>query len=229
MQIAVVEFARTRGRHGGRQLGRVRPRDAVPGRRPAARAEGGLRHGRDDAARRRPGEAARGHARRARSSARPSSTSATATVTRSTTSCAAGSKTRAWSAAAPRPTSAWSRWSSCPITPSSSPPSTTRSSTPGPTGPSRCSASSSAPPRSTPASSPPTSAELARRPRAPRADDVGASPLELSDRGPVRVVDVSVATARDLRPALRDPQPDRRGARDRRHASPPSCGRWGSR
>ena len=50
-----------RGRDGRRQLGRVRPRDAVPGRRPAARAEGGLRHGRDDAARRRPGEAARGH------------------------------------------------------------------------------------------------------------------------------------------------------------------------
>ena len=50
-----------RGRHGGRQLRRVRPRDAVPGRRPAAGAEGGLRHGRDDAPRRRPGEAARGH------------------------------------------------------------------------------------------------------------------------------------------------------------------------
>ena len=48
----------------GRQLGRVRPRDAVPGDRPAARAEGGLRHGRHDAARRRPGEAARGHAGR---------------------------------------------------------------------------------------------------------------------------------------------------------------------
>ena len=62
MQIAVVEFARIGGRDGGRQLGRVRPRDAVPGRRPAARAEGSLRHGRHDAARRRPGEAARGHA-----------------------------------------------------------------------------------------------------------------------------------------------------------------------
>ena len=49
------------GRHGRRQLGRVRPGDAVPGRRPAARAEGSLRNGRHDAARRRPGEAARGH------------------------------------------------------------------------------------------------------------------------------------------------------------------------
>ena len=46
MQIAVVEFARSRGGHGGGQLLRVRPRDAVPGGRPAARAEGSLRHGR---------------------------------------------------------------------------------------------------------------------------------------------------------------------------------------
>ena len=48
-----------RRRHGGRELDRVRSRDAVPGRRPAAGAEGGLRHGRDDAPRRRPGQAAR--------------------------------------------------------------------------------------------------------------------------------------------------------------------------
>ena len=51
-----------RGRHGGRQLDRVRPRDAVPGDRPAARAEGGRRHGRHDAPGRRPGEAPRRHA-----------------------------------------------------------------------------------------------------------------------------------------------------------------------
>ena len=50
-----------RRRDGGRELHRVRPRDAVPRRRPAAGAEGGLRHGRDDAPRRRPGEAPRGH------------------------------------------------------------------------------------------------------------------------------------------------------------------------
>ena len=98
-----------RRRHGGRQLGRVRPRDAVPGRRPAAGAEGGLRHGRDDAARRRPGETPRGH-ESARDLRRGGHLQAPpAPLTRSTTSCAAGSKTRAWSAAAPRPTSAWSR------------------------------------------------------------------------------------------------------------------------
>ena len=52
-----------RRRHGRRQLDRVRSRDAVPGGRPAARAEGGLRHGRHDAPRRRPGQGPRGHAR----------------------------------------------------------------------------------------------------------------------------------------------------------------------
>ena len=50
-----------RGRHGRRELDRVRPRDAVPGDRPAARAEGGRRHGRHDAPGRRPDQAARGH------------------------------------------------------------------------------------------------------------------------------------------------------------------------
>ena len=52
-----------RRRHGRRQLHRVRPRDPVPGDRPPARAEGGARHGRHDAPGRRPGQAARGHAR----------------------------------------------------------------------------------------------------------------------------------------------------------------------
>ena len=61
MQIAVVEFARHVAGMERRQLDRVRPRDAVPRRRPAAGAEGGLRHGRHDAARRRPGEAPRRH------------------------------------------------------------------------------------------------------------------------------------------------------------------------
>ena len=51
-----------RGRHGRRELDGVRPRDAVPGDRPAAGAEGGRRHGRHDAPGGRPGEAARGHA-----------------------------------------------------------------------------------------------------------------------------------------------------------------------
>ena len=60
-----------RRRHGRRQLDRVRPRDAVPGGRPAAGAEGGLRHGRHDAPRRRPREAPRRAPGPARSSARP--------------------------------------------------------------------------------------------------------------------------------------------------------------
>ena len=46
-----------RRRDGRRELDRVRPRDAVPGDRPAARAEGDRRHGRHDAAWRRSGEA----------------------------------------------------------------------------------------------------------------------------------------------------------------------------
>ena len=46
-----------RGRPGRRQLHRVRPRDAVPGDRPAARAEGGRGHGRHHAPGRRAGEA----------------------------------------------------------------------------------------------------------------------------------------------------------------------------
>ena len=62
MQMAVADFARHVVGHGGRELERVRPADALPGRRPAARAEGGRRHGRHDAARRRPGEAPPGHA-----------------------------------------------------------------------------------------------------------------------------------------------------------------------
>ncbi len=52
-----------RRRHGGRQLDRDRPRDAVSRDRPAARAEGGRRPRRHDAPRRRPDQAARRHAR----------------------------------------------------------------------------------------------------------------------------------------------------------------------
>ncbi len=61
MQIAVVEFARTVAGMDGANSAEFDPETPVPGGRPAARAEGGLRHGRHDAARRRPGEAARGH------------------------------------------------------------------------------------------------------------------------------------------------------------------------
>ena len=62
MQIAVAEFARHVAGMDRGQLDRVRPRDALPGRRLAAGAEGGLRHGRDDALGCRPGEASRRHA-----------------------------------------------------------------------------------------------------------------------------------------------------------------------
>ncbi len=62
MQLAVAEFGRHVAGLRRRQLERVRSRDALPGGRSAARAEGGRRHGRHDAARGRPGEAARGHA-----------------------------------------------------------------------------------------------------------------------------------------------------------------------
>ena len=98
-----------RGRHGRRQLGRVRPRDALPRDRPASRAEGGRRHGRHDAAGRRPGQAARRTRGRGPRTTSRSSTSATATATRSTTCFAAGSRTPAWCAAAPRPTTGSSR------------------------------------------------------------------------------------------------------------------------
>ena len=109
MHVAVSEFARNVGGHGGRQLDRDGPRDALPGDRPAPRAEGDRRHGRDDAARRRPGQAPRGDEcpralRRGRWS-----TSATAIATRSTTTCAASSRPPASCARGPRRTSAWSR------------------------------------------------------------------------------------------------------------------------
>ena len=151
MQIAVVEFARTVAGMEGANSAEFDPEtpfpvvDLLPEQKEVSDMGGTMRLGAD------PVKLHEGRGP-ARSSARRSSTSATATVTRSTTSCAAGSRTRAWSAAAPRPTSAWSRWSSCPTTRSSSPPSSTRSSTRGRTGPSRSSASSSAPPRATPAS-----------------------------------------------------------------------------
>ena len=60
MQIAVAEFARHVAGMDGANSTEFDPETPYPGRRPAARAEGGLRHGRDDAPRRRPGEAPRG-------------------------------------------------------------------------------------------------------------------------------------------------------------------------
>ena len=60
-----------RRRHGGRELDRVRHRDALPGHRPAARAEGSGRPRRHDAPRRRPDQAARRKAAPWRCTARP--------------------------------------------------------------------------------------------------------------------------------------------------------------
>ena len=56
MQVAVVEFARHVVGPRRRQLQRVRARYALPGHRPAARAEGDRGHGRHHAARLRPGQ-----------------------------------------------------------------------------------------------------------------------------------------------------------------------------
>ena len=135
-----------RRRHARRQLDRVRHRDRVAGDRPAARAEGGRRPRRDDAPRRRPDQAPRGHERARALRARPSSTSATATATRCRSACASGSRPPASSSPARRPTSASSRSSSCRATStrSSSPRSSTPSSSRGPSARRRCSASSSA-------------------------------------------------------------------------------------
>ena len=94
---------------GGRELDRVRSRDAVRGHRPAARAEGGGGHGRDDAPGRRPDQAARRHPRPRDLRARPSSTSVTATATRSTTSCASAWRRPEWCSPAPRRTTGSSR------------------------------------------------------------------------------------------------------------------------
>ena len=140
-----------RGRHGRRELDRVRPRDAVPGDRPPARAEGGRRHGRHDAPGRRPGEAPR----RTRA-AREIYGEAVIyerhrhryEVNNFLRQPARGR--RAGVLAARRRTSAWSRSSRSPTTRSSSPRSTTPSSSRARSAPRRCSATSWAPRSSTP-------------------------------------------------------------------------------
>ncbi len=131
-----------RRRDGRRELDRVRPRDALPGHRPPARAEGGRGHGRHDAPRAPTRSSCTRTRAPARSTARRSSTSATATAMRSTTSCASGWRRRGWSAPAPRRTSDSWRSSRSPTTRSSSPRSTTRSSSRGPSARRRCSATS---------------------------------------------------------------------------------------
>ena len=66
----------------GRQFERVRSRDSVPGDRSPAGAEGDRGHGRHDAPRRQPGRSRWRRRRRTPRTARPRSTSATATATR---------------------------------------------------------------------------------------------------------------------------------------------------
>jgi CTP synthase len=125
-----------RRRHGRRELDRVRPRDAVPGHRPPARAEGGRRHGRHDAAGRRPIKLPRGHARgeiygEAVIYERHRHRYEVNNFLR-----AAASRAAAWSCRAPRRTSAWSRSSRSPSTRSfvarSSTPSSSRARAPAP-------------------------------------------------------------------------------------------------
>ena len=92
MHVAVSEFARHVAGMEGANSTEMDLETPYPGDRPAARAEGDRRHGRHDAARRRPGQAARRDADPSTCTASRSSTSATATATRSTTTCAAGSR-----------------------------------------------------------------------------------------------------------------------------------------
>ena len=122
------------GRPRGRQLGRVRPGDPAPGHRhdgrPARRRRRRARHGRHDAARLLPGQAARGLAR----GARPTASTRVAERHRHRYEVANAYRERsrrpAWSSPAPRRTAGWSSSSSCRArcTRSSSAPRRTRSS-----------------------------------------------------------------------------------------------------
>ena len=85
MHVAVSEFARHVVGLEGANSTEMDPETPYPGHRPAARAEGDRGSRRHDAARRAGGRGRGGHARRASSTARRRSTSATGTATRSTT------------------------------------------------------------------------------------------------------------------------------------------------
>ena len=152
-------------RHAGRQLHRVRPRDRVPGHRPASRAEERGGHGRHHAPRRLAREARGGHQgadglrRRRGMGASPSPLR--------------GQQRPAPAARGRRPrgqrhrrrTGAWSRSASSPVTPGSWPPSSTPSSSRGPRDRRRCSATSWAPPRACAPSATTSWRNRARRPR----------------------------------------------------------------
>ena len=121
MQCAAVEFARNVVRPDRRELHRVRSRDAVPGRRAAARPAGGRGQGRHDAPRRRAGRArARARARTPPTATRRS-TSATGTATRSTTRSGRSSRRPGCASRARTPRRTSSRCSSCRTTRGSSP------------------------------------------------------------------------------------------------------------
>ena len=213
-----------RGRHGRRQLDRVRPRDAVPGDRPPAGAEGGARHGRHDAPGRRPGEAPREHAcardlRRGRHLRAPPPP-LRGEQPPSPPARAGGPRVLRHLAR----TTAWSRSSSCPTTRSSWPRSSTRSSSRGRSGRSRSSATSWAPRPSARASARPRSSLPCSESRAVAPD---AHPVVAGDAGRAR------AAAGGLRPALRDPQPvaarARGGGLRRGGARPRACRRTRAR
>ena len=134
-----------RGRHRGRELDRVRPRDPRPGDRDDGGAEGVRRGRRRPRRHDAPGQPDGHSSSRARSSPPPTAprppTSGTATATRSTSPTARRSRRPAWSSAAPTPTSGSSSSSSCPstCTRTTCRPRPTRSSSRAPPGPTRCS------------------------------------------------------------------------------------------
>ena len=143
MQCAAVEFARNVVGLAGRELDRVRPGDAVPGGRPAARAEARstTSAGRCGSA---PSPSTSSRARgRTPPTARRRSTSATATATRSTTRCARSSRPPACASRGCSRRRTSSRCSSCRSIRGSSPRSSTPSSRAVRRVRSRCSATSS--------------------------------------------------------------------------------------
>ena len=126
----------------GRQLDRVRHVHRAPGHRLHARPARHGGQGRHDAPGPLPGQADARLEGRARSTARRSSTSGTATASRSTTATARRSRRPACSCPASRPTAGWWRSSSCATTRGSWPASSTRSSRAGRSGRTRCSTGS---------------------------------------------------------------------------------------
>ena len=213
-----------RRRHGRRELDRVRPRDAVPGDRPAARAEGGRRPRRDDAPRRRPDQAPRRHAR-PRALRRGRHLRAPPPPLRGQQPPAQAPRGgRPGRSAARRPTSASSRSSSCATTRSSSPRSSTPSSSRAPSARRRCSASSSR------ARARARSRERGRRRGALRASPRRSSRRRPRPRRPRRCAPRGRARApqRALRRAVRDPEPVRARARVRGPRDAPSCATSGS-